>query len=1035
MNSIVNAAVSRSRAVVMLFTLILVMGSFAYLNIPKESDPDVQIPIIYTVMTHEGISPEDAERMLIRPMEKELQGIEGVKEMRSSASQGRASVTLEFDAGFDSDKALLDVREKVDIAKAELPEETDEPTVNEVNLSLFPVINVILRGTMPERSMLKIARNLRDSIEEIPAVLEVDIAGEREETLDVILDPTKVQGYNLTTSIIELVRSNNLLVAAGSLDTGDGRYDVKVPGVLETVNDIMTVPLKVDGDAALALEDVGIVRRGFKDHTSFARVNGEQALVLEVSKRTGENIIDTIKKVRAVVEQERKFWPEGIDVLYAQDQSERITDMLGDLQSNLILAIILVAVIIIAYVGIVAGGFIAIAIPGAFLIGILFLYFAGFTMNIVVLFSLILSIGMLVDSAIVVIEYANRRMIDGARAKEAFAEGAKRMGWPIVASTITTLIAFAPLLFWPGIPGQFMQYMPITLMVTLTGSLVMALIILPSLGNMLGMADRVSTREWEVIHQTESGDLEHITGFTGGYIRTLRSLMKRAWLFVLACIAALVGVIVLYGHYGNGVEFFPKIEPEQGQVIIRARGNLSVWQKRDIAIEVEDKIKDLYGEITVFYTRTGEIISKGRNLPEDTIAIVQLEFADWQKRRHANDILAEVRERLQGIPGIAMEIREDRAGPQSEKPIEIEIASRLPDLLEPTTHALMAHLDTVDGLVDVDNSLPVPAIEWQYEVDRAQASKYGVNIAMLGQFMRLATNGMLVTTYRPDDNDDEVDVLARYPKDKRSLSYLDNVMIGTAQGPVPIGNFVKRKAAPKLATISRVDGLRVVKVSADVADGVLADNKVKEILAWLEEQRGSFDPNVRVRFKGEEEDKRETSAFLRNAFILALFGMALVMVTQFNSFFHAFVILSAVFLSTAGVLLGLLITGQPFGIVMCGVGIISLAGIVVNNNIIFIDTYQILRREGMGPHEALLRTGGQRLRPILLTAGTTVLGLLPMVFGVNIDFVERAVYFDAPSSQWWRQLSTTIASGLSFATILTLLFTPCLIWMVEKRKD
>ena len=489
MNAIIDAAVARSRPVLLVLVLVLVAGSAAYVTIPKEADPDVAIPIIYVLIPHDGISPEDAERLLVRPMEKELRNIEGVKEMRSTAIEGQATVVLEFDAGFDADQALNDVREKVDVAKAELPADTDEPSVHEVNVALFPVLVVTLYGDVSERVLVGQARDLRDKLEGLPGVLEVDIAGDREDLLEVLIDPVLLENFNQTPeALLEFVSRNNQLVAAGAMDTGLGRFSVKVPGLFENVEDVLDLPVKVSGGKVLTFKDVGLARRTFKDPNGFARVNGQPAIALEVSKRIGTNIIDTIADVRALVEAQRDSWPAGIQVGYSQDKSEDVRSMLRDLQNNVITAIVLVMVVVVAALGARTAGLVGISIPGSFLAGILVLSFAGLTINIVVLFSLIMAVGMLVDGTIVVVEYADRKMAEGLPRREAYAAAAKRMAWPIIAATATTLAAFMPLLFWPGIVGEFMKYLPITLMVTLSASLLMALVFVADAGRGLRTA-------------------------------------------------------------------------------------------------------------------------------------------------------------------------------------------------------------------------------------------------------------------------------------------------------------------------------------------------------------------------------------------------------------------------------------------------------------------------------------------------------------------------------------------------------------------
>ena len=1031
MKTLIDAAFNRSRTVLSILVLILISGTVAYITIAKEAEPDIAIPIIYVSMSHEGISPEDAERLLVRPMEKELQSIEGVKEMRSTASEGHASVLLEFDAGFDSDSALQDVRDKVDIAKAELPADTDEPTVNEVNFSLFPVLVVTLSGSAPERTLLSLARDLKEKIEAIGEVLEADIAGNRDEVVEVIVDPAVLDSYGISyEELISFIVSNNKLVAAGALDTGQGRFSVKIPGLLESAKDVLTLPVKVEDDRVVTFSDVTTVRRTFKDRTSFARLNGQPAISLEVSKRSGENIIETIEKVKAVVNELRQFWPAGVEVSFSQDKSGQIRDMLKDLQNNVLSAVLLVMVVIIAVLGVRTAGLVGLAIPGSFLTAILIIYSMGMTINMVVLFSLIMAVGMLIDGAIVVTEMADRKMAEGMPRKGAYAFAARRMSWPITASTATTLAAFMPLLFWPGVVGEFMKYLPITLLATLGASLAMALIFVPTLGELVG---RRSTSDPQVVRSlaaAETGKISEIGGFTGVYIRLLERAVAHPLLVLLIAIVLLIGVYGGYAKFGKGMEFFPEVEPEQALVHVRARGNLSVYEQDSLVKEVEKRILDME-EIETFYTRTG-INLRGDNLAEDVVGVIQMEFIDWQLRRPASQIMNDIRERTRDIAGILIEVRKPDAGPPVGKPVQIELSSQLPGLLPSAVAEVRQLFSDVGELVDIEDSRPLPGIEWQLKVDRTQAGRFGANVVIVGNAVQLVTNGIKVSSYRPDDADDEVDIIVRLPYERRYLQQLDHLRVQTPYGLVPISNFVSRSPAPKLGTINRVDAKRVMTVKADVVEGVLVDSKVSELQQALLDGRIEIDPRIDATFKGENEEQRESEAFLTKAFGVALFVMAIILITQFNSFYQALLILSAVVFSTVGVLLGLLTTGQPFGVVMSGIGVIALAGIVVNNNIVLIDTYNVLHRRGMPVVEAVLRTGAQRLRPVLLTTVTTILGLMPMVFSLNIDLINREISSGAPSTQWWVQLATAIAGGLAFATVLTLVLTPCLLVLGEK---
>jgi multidrug efflux pump len=1030
MATVIDAAIERSRPVLLILCLILVAGTVSYVTIPKEADPDIAIPIIYVSISHEGISPEDAERLLIRPMENKLQNIEGIKEMSSTAVEGNASIVLEFDAGFDSDTALTDVREKVDVAKTELPAESDEPSVNEVNVALFPVLVVTLYGDVAERLMVKTARDLRDQLESLPGVLEVDIAGDREDLVEVLIDPVRAENYQQSQeSLTRFIARNNELVAAGALDTGSGRFAIKVPGLFENVEDILSLPVLVSGDSMVKFSDVAAASRTFKDPTAYARVNGQPAVALEVTKRIGTNIIDTIAEVRRLVAEEQRDWPPGIQVLFSQDKSNDIRDMLYDLQNNVIAAVLLVMIVIVAVLGIRAAGLVGLAIPGSFLAGILVISTIGLTVNIVVLFSLIMSVGMLVDGAIVVVELADRKMAEGLPRGKAYAEASNRMAWPIIAATATTLAAFMPLLFWPGIVGEFMKYLPITLIATLSASLFMALVFVPTLGSLIGLRAPDSERQTRILVAAETGNLEMISGWTGRYIKSLRWVIRYPKSVILTAIAILATVYAGYGAFGKGVEFFPDVEPENAIIQIRARGDLSIVERDQLVREVESRILDM-NEFASVYSRSGTQFRA--QVSEDAIGLIQLELIDWELRRPAREIMAEVRHRVKDLAGIIIEVQQQESGPPVGKPVQVQLSSRFPELLAPAVARVRAALEKIGGFVDVNDSRFIPGIEWQLRVDRAEASRYGAYITSVGSLIQLVTNGIRIGSYRPDDTDDEVEIRVRYPIGNRSIDEMDRLRIPTERGAVPLSNFVTRLAKPKVGTIKRSDGRRVMSVEADVEEGILPDIKVNQIRQWM--AQANIDPRIEITFKGEDKEQREAEAFLLKAFGVALFVMAIILVTQFNSFYQALLILSAVFFSTIGVLLGLLVTAQPFGIVMSGVGVIALAGIVVNNNIVLIDTYNRQRKSGRDAVEAVLRTGALRLRPVLLTTVTTILGLLPMVLGINIDFIGREIAIGGPSTQWWTQLATAVAGGLAFATVLTLVMTPCLLLLGERLK-
>ncbi len=1007
MRNPVDYAISHTRLTIAILLFLLAAGFSAYLTIPKEAEPDVTIPIVYVNVTQSGISPEDAERLILKPLETELKGVENVKEMRSAAFEGGGYVLLEFEAGFDSDAALADVRAKVDNAKSDLPSDADEPRVQEVNLSLFPVLVVALGGDLPERTLLGLARQAETAIEQVPGVLSAELKGARDEAVEIIAEPMLLDSYGI--SLHDLINSfslGNSVVAAGALESQSGRFAVKVPSLIETPDDIQNFPVAASGNAAVTLADIAEVRPTFKDPTSITRVNGKPAITIEVSKRVGANLIETVDATRAVVEELAKTWPATVEVAFTQDKSKDIRIILNELQNSVITAVLLVAVIMLSVLGARASLFIGIAIPASFLAGILALQLAGLTVNIVVLFSLILAVGMLVDDAIIVSEFAERRMSEGMEPRAAYSLAAKRMAGPVTAATATRVAAFSPLLFWPGIVGEFMKYLPITLIATLSASLVVALIFTPTLGALLGRSSK--PKDTQVFKDR------------GPYMRAVKLAVGYPLATLGLAVLILVGVVQAYGKFGNGVEFFPDIEPDYGLVQVRARGNLSIHEKDALVRQVEERLLGM-PEIETVYARSGEGQLGSQNVTEDTVGTIQFEFVDWQERRKASTIFEDIRATTTSIPGVIIEVSKPDAGPPTGKPITLEIAALDPGQLYPATLEIAGVVRANRDTRDVDDGLPLPGIDWKLEVDKTEAAKYGASPASVGTAVKLVTNGVKVSEYRPSTTDKPVDILVRFPEDRRSLDALDELTMVTASGTVPIGNFVTRSPAPKVGLINRVGGSRVVTVTANVAEGVQSAVVQEQVLNAL-----SADDleGVTYRMKGEDEEREKASAFLTKAFGAAIFLIFAILLAQFNRFSSVIITLSAVVLSTFGVLIGLMVTGQAFGVVMTGVGVIANAGVIVNNNIVLIDTYDRLRREGRDAYEAILQTCRERARPVVLTAVTAMLGVMAIAFGINIDFVQRDISIGAPSTQWWMHLSTAIVFGLGFATVLTLFITP-----------
>ena len=1015
--NLVELAIRNTRLTLSILVFLILSGTMAYVNIPKEAEPDIQIPIIYVSMHYEGISPEDSERLLLRPMETALKSIQGIKKMTATAYQGGGNVLMEFQAGADLDKALTDVRNKVDDARRDLPSEADEPTVNEVNISEFPVLVVTLSGDVPERILTAAGHTLQDRIEEIAGVLEARLQGTRDDVVEVVIDPAKLSSYGLRPdTMIAGVMANNQLIAAGAMEGAEGRYAIKVPSLIETIEDVARLPVVASDTAVVRVMDLAEIRPTQKDPENITRLDGKPAVAIEVSKRIGANLIETVDAVKEVTEELRKDMPEGVVVSFSQDKSTTIRQLLFDLQNSVLTAVLLVFIVILYALTVRSSILIGLAIPASFLMGILGLQMAGLTVNLVVLFSLILAVGMLVDDAIIVVEYAERRMAEGQDRRQAFAEASHKMAGPVIASTMTRIAAFSPLLFWPGVVGEFMKYMPITLIATLSASMLYALIFVPVLGALIARPFKEPPRHKD-----------------GAYMWVVGRAIRHPWIVLMLAVGSLIAVPIAYGKFGKGVEFFPNVEPDYGLLYVKARGNLSIHEKDALVKLAEDRILGWPGVKTV-YTRVGAGGGAGNEGPADAIGVIQYEFVDWRERKDANGILDDLRAAMVGIPGVDIEVSVPAAGPPTGKAIQIRLSADDPAGLDALAAELATKVAAIPDVIDVSNGLPLPGIDWELRVDRGEAARYGASPGAVGAVVQMVTSGLKLSDYRPAGSDDAVDIVLRLPPDQRNIAALDQLRIETPDGPVPISNFVTRAPVATVGTLTRIDGARSITIQAGIAAGV-QEQPVRDAVAALVEaefsDRGLVSQGTRWTMAGEDQEQAEAGAFLAKAFLVAIFLIFGVLLAQFNKFISVGLVLSAVIMSTIGVFLGLMIMGQAFVMVMTGIGIIALAGVVVNNNIVLIATYDDLRHNGMGKIDAILETCRERARPVVLTALTAIFGVLPIAFGLNLELLNHETTIGAPSTQWWVALSSAIVYGLAFATILTLIVTPSMLMLVS----
>ena len=1109
MVGIIDWASQRARMIIAFVLMSVIIGWAAYFGLPKEGEPDIEIPALFISVPFPGISAEDSEKLLVKVMESKLQDLDGLKKMSSNASENYAGIALEFEFGWDKSDVLADVRDKMTQAEAEFPNGVEQYTVNEINFSEFPIAIVSISGQLPERTLLKSARKLKSAIETLPSILEVSLSGHRDEMLEVIIDPLALESYNVSASdLISIVNNNNLLVAAGKIETSDGSYAIKIPSSFDNTRDIYDLPIKVNGDRVVTLGELAKIRLTFEDRVGTARFNGKDTIALQIVKRKGFNIIDTSALVREQVTNEVSKWPDDLksvlEVNITFDQSKNVDNMVSQLEGSVLTAILLVMIVVLATLGTRSALLVGFSIPTSFLLCFILLGIMGITVSNIVMFGLILAVGMLVDGAIVVVEYADRRLQEGSQPMEAYTEAAKRMFWPIVSSTGTTLCAFLPMLFWPGVPGQFMGMLPITLIFVLTASLIVALIYLPVLGGVTGYISKAFSQisSWlrnfnyffrisffilsflglyislmqllnpsyifsnieisstylnifETIFFISMTFLVSITmgsispkkepsGVKSGYSRTtfgrFIKFMTGNPIMPLVSIglvtAFLIATFGIFINNNNGVEFFVESETEQAIVFVRGRGNLSLEEKDQLTKQVEKVLLSVNGVDSVFsFAGEGGLRSNdgGISSPLDTIGKIQIELAPWGTRRDDLEILEEIKNKLKTVPGIKTEILSQNRGPAQGKPVTLRLSGDNWSDLKKATMTARQKFETTLGLVDIEDTLPLPGIDWQLSVDVESAGRYGADVNMVGAMVQLITRGLLLDTMRVISSEEEIDIRVRLPKDLRVISTLDSLKVTTRDGLIPLSQFITRKAVPSLARIDRVDqaGYRIVKTAGTQdlfnlqGEPINANERIETLTKWIDKDN-PFPASINFEWAGDAAEQEESQAFLSFAFSLALGLMFIILLAQFNSFYNSLLVLLAVILSTSGVLIGMLVMDQTFSIIMTGTGIVALAGIVVNNNIVLIDTYSEYSHY-MPKLEAIVRTAEVRIRPVLLTTITTMAGLTPMMFGLSLDFINGGYTLDSPTALWWKQLATAVVFGLGVSTFLTLFLTPALL--------
>ena len=1062
-----DTSVKKSTTVSVLAVLLIVVGVYCYKVLPRESDPDITIPNVFVSTSYRGVSPTDIETTITIEIEKKLKGLDGLKTIKSVSSEGLSSINIEFVTGTDIDQALQDVKDKVDEALGELPGDLEEdPTVFEVNFSEMPIVVFSLSGTCGLPCLKDIADDLKDEIEGVGGVLEVEVTGGLEREIRIEVFPEKLAYYGLTiNSFQSKVRSENSNTSGGNIQLGNGRFQLRVPGEFKTPEEIYGLVLTTYDGEPVYLKDVARVVDGFKEEASRSRLDGREAVNIAVKKRSGENIISISKAIDTIIAADQLTWPGGTEITKVLDKAKDIDMMVADLENNILTGLALVLVVIFFAMGIRNAILVSMAIPFSMLLSFTILYLLGITLNMVVLFSLTLALGMLVDNAIVIIENCYRFMEQGANRVEAAMMATSEVAYPVIGSTVTTLAAFSPMLFWPGIMGEFMSYLPLTLIITLSSSLFVALVINPAMASLFMKVKSRDLDKQKYTRESANGIQKpaEIRGvLLTNYSKVLETALGKP--LTVICIGFCTLVLMFQGWLlvvglEKPVEFFPEIDPKGLYVNVDVPEGAGLDYIDQIIHRVEIALagstagtslnalspkeykkpngETYYGpsdlkNIKNIYTKGVLSSGGGSAFSANTPNHVGVRLLDLEERwRSSHDTVADIRKRVENIPGGKITIAMEEEGPPTGAPINIEIAGDNFTILGNIAKQIKDILIKIPQVKDVrdDYVEGIPSV--QVIVDRQKAALFELTTDMIGFALKSAYNGLEVSSFREGDEDYDITVqLAE--SDRKVVDILHELMLPTPSGQmVPLSTVAQVTFAGSIGDINRINYERVVTVKANVDEtkipGPVARAQAAEILKDLPLPSG-----YKLTFTGEFEFQKESEDFLTKAFLIALLLIFLILVSMFNSISQPFIIMTSVVLSLGGAFLGLTIFTSPFGIIMTGVGVISLAGVVVNNAIVLIDYTNRLRTRGYELKEAVISAGATRLRPVLLTAITTILGLVPMITGVSFDFHKGAISWMSESSQWWQSMAVVVVFGLIVATFLTLIVVPTLYYLLER---
>jgi multidrug efflux pump len=1155
-----DVAIKNRTTVAVLGLIIILVGGYSYISLPREAAPDIPIPYILVTTTYQGVSPEDMETSVTMKIEKELNGVRGVEEITSSSAEGMSLISVEFEPDVPSEVALQRVRDRVDLAQGDLPLDAEEPVIKEINFAELPIMLISISGEVSPVQLKEVADDVQDALEAVPGVLKVDMAGDLEPEIRLEFNPDRIAEYNLTIpEILALIPSENVNISAGGLETKVTKFNVRIPAEFVAPEEVDHLLLTVRNGKPIYLSDVAKVRYTFKDRETYSRLDGVPNVTLSVSKRVGANAVRVSDYIKAVIAKAQEQAQGTVKFVITYDMSKMVRNMVSDLENNIFSALVLVTGVLLLFLGWRPSTIVAMIIPLSMLITFFVVQMLGYTLNMIVLFALVLVLGMLVDNAIVIVENIYRHLQLGYNRIDAAILGARQVAWPVITSTFTTVCAFLPMMFWPGIMGDFMKYLPITLTIGLLASLFVGLVFNPTICS-------VWTGRSSVPRQKDHW-------FIRGYRRIQHLGLMNPGLTLFLSFCLLFGIGALYGKIGKGVEFFPEGDPDRAVINVRAPQGTNIHETDQIARLIEERVQPYKPWIEHVVTNVGSSGSTGELMATTGgphlagVTLVFYDFAD--RKRPSAEIIAEIREKVADIAGAEIRVEKAEMGPPTGAAVTVRIVGEDFKTLESLSEQAKRMIANVPNIVNLRSDLEATRPELAFIVDRRVAMMMGVNTATIGNFLKMAIFGSKVGTYR--EYNDEYDITVRLPvEDRTKVDDLYRLQIPNTTGrAVPLSELGRFEYRGGFGTINRVDQKRVVTLTAD-AEGrlgteVLADVQRRldplgdprlhesDVLDWgalrqslleaknsstpspaqrvwqvLSKKKGTLSflskaphvdlasvlatnlsskeqkqqvlgllnealskpafyqaeafpkptlssnaeqfleqgpqtlpanqlqflnrellgsawpkliapnvrlqmpPNYEIRYAGEKEEQDKAQAFLSKAFAIALLLVTMVLVIQFNSLMIPLIIMTTVILSLIGALAGLLICHQPFGIIMTGIGVISLAGVVVNNAIVLLAYTRQLQQQGMDLVPAAAEAGVTRLRPVMLTALTTITGLIPMAIGISFNVHTFTWATKSESTQWWRNMAVVVIFGLGFATILTLVVVPSLYCLLSR---